>query len=144
MLLYKSSYEYRSLVTIGDMNIMGNMYFTNHFKIQGITRERWMNECVKNADKHLSNGLLLITKSAHCDYIKDYYLNDEVVCQMSVGRIRRTCFELYFNFLHGETADIHARGRQEIVFSDSNHNICKIPDNFLLAAKSYQSTENSN
>jgi acyl-CoA thioesterase FadM len=114
------------------------MYFSNHFRIQGTTRELWMNKCVNNADKHLSNGLILITKSAHCDYIRDFYLHDEVVCRMSIGRLRKTSFELKFEFRHGESGETHALGYQEIVFADSKHKICKMPDDFYLAARNYQ------
>ena len=69
--MYKS-FEYRTTVTIGDTNLFQNMYFANYFKVQGRVRELWVHECVPNAVKHLSEGLILITKSAHCDYKKDF------------------------------------------------------------------------
>ena len=134
----KNRFEYLSRVTIGDTNLLGNMYFTNHFKIQGVTRELWMQECVENAAKHLSDGLLLITKSAHCDYIKDFYLDDTVACQMTVGKIRKASFMLEFEFLNAKTLELHAKGYQEIVFADANHTICKMPNEFRLAASKYQ------
>ena len=133
-----SVFEYISVVTIGDTNLIGNMYFANHFKIQGKTRELWMNRCVKNADSHLADGLILITKSAHCDYIKGYYLNDEIVCRMTVENIRKASFKLKFEFYHGESNEIHALGWQDIVFANSSHEICRIPDDFLSAAHKYQ------
>ena len=75
-------FNYKTVVTIGDTNILGNMYSSNHFKLQGATRELWLSKCVNQAEQHLSEGLMLITKSAHCDYLKDYYLHDEIVYKM--------------------------------------------------------------
>lgn len=132
--LINSVFEYHTQVTIGDTNLLGNMYFANHFKIQGITRELWMSQFVENALEYLSNGLILITKSAHCDYIKDYYLNDSIICKMTVRSIKKASFILNFEFIHGDTLDIHAKGYQEIVFADKNHKICKMPNDFKDAA----------
>ncbi len=42
------TYEYRTTVTIGDTNLLQNMYFTNVFKLQGIFRELWVRDCVEN------------------------------------------------------------------------------------------------
>ena len=132
-------FEYKTIVTIGDTNVLGNMYFSNHFKIQGIVRELWMNQCVSNSMEHLSEGLILITKTAHCDYIKDFYLCDNILCYMSIGKIGRANFELNFEFVNESTSEMHALGYQKIVFADSQHKICKIPNDFLTAAKEYQS-----
>ena len=135
------TFEYQSTVTIGETNLLQNMYFANHFKIQGVTRELWVIKCVENADLHFSNGLILITKSAYCDYKKDFYLYDDIICRMNFDKIKKASFDLIFTFTNAKTGEIHANGRQQIVFADSTHKICKMPVDFHVAAKEYKIEE---
>ena len=57
-------YEYRTTVTIGDTNLLQNMYFHNFFKLQGIARELWVKDCVKDGISDLHKGMVLITREA--------------------------------------------------------------------------------
>lgn len=51
-----NSFEYKSTVTIGDTNVMKNMYFLNFFKLQGIARELWVKSAVDGGGRRFSTG----------------------------------------------------------------------------------------
>jgi len=126
-------YEFRTTVTIGDTNLLQNMYFLNFFKLQGIVREMWVKEKVQNGIESLMNGCILITKSAQCDFIKDFYLYDKILIKMQVRNIRQASAELVFKFYNEATMELHAQGTNHIVFADQNHKISRIPENFKQA-----------
>ncbi len=134
-------YEYRTTVTIGDTNLLQHMYFVHFFTLQGITRDLWVKECVPGGLDSIKNGLALITKNAQCEYKKDFYLYDKVLVRMQIRNIRGASVELVFRFYHEETMELHAEGTNEIVFANSSHRVCRIPENFRNAGKEYSADE---
>lgn len=130
-------YEYQTTVTIGDTNVMQNMYFLNFFKLQGIVRELFVKDCVKNGVVDLANGLVVITKNAECEFIKDFFLYDEILVRMYFTEFEKTNCTLKFTFINPKMNDIHAEGTNRLVFADSSHKICRIPDNFKEAILQY-------
>jgi acyl-CoA thioesterase FadM len=131
-----NKYEYKTTVTIGDTNAMQNMYFLNFFKLQGIIRELWVKDCVTDGFNDLANGMLLITKDAQCDFIKDFFLYDEIKVVCYFSQINRTNVGLVFEY-YSNTGELHAKGSQTIVFADHTHKIIKIPDNWRSATETY-------
>lgn len=135
-------YEYKTLVSIGDTNVMRNMYFLNFFKLQGIVRELWVKDCVEGGFQDLANGLLLITKDAQCDFQKDFYLYDEIAVRYYFSEIGRTYAVLNFDYFNVKNEVLHARGKQTIVFADENHRVSKIPLNWREAISDYLVAQN--
>ena len=70
-------YEYRTIVTIADTNLFQHMDFGNYFVLQGIVRELWVKDAVVNGIESMMD-IFLITKTAHCDFVKDFYIFDEI------------------------------------------------------------------
>ncbi len=130
-------YEYRTTVTIGDTNLLQHMYFVQFFTLQGITRDLWVKEVVQGGLESIQQGLVLITRSAQCEYKKDFFLYDRVLIQMQIRNIRGASVELVFKFYNEDTMELHAEGTNEIVFANSNHRICRIPPNFRNAGLEY-------
>jgi len=129
-----SKFIHKSVVTIGDTNCFGNVYFLNCLKLSGAVRELWVGSCVKNAAGHLAGGLLLATRNVSCDFIKDYFLFDPIRCEMNVRTIKHASAELEFRFYHDQTNELHAQARHTIVFADRSHKICPILEDFRRAA----------
>jgi enediyne biosynthesis thioesterase len=129
-------YEYRTIVTIADTNLFQHMDFGNYFVLQGIVRELWVKDTVVNGIESMMD-IFLITKTAHCDFMKDFYIFDEIVIRMQVKNIKHVSTEIVFHYHHGKTMELHAKGYQKIVFADRNHKICRIPDNFKKAGAEY-------
>ncbi|MDH5445168.1 MAG: thioesterase family protein [Gammaproteobacteria bacterium] len=123
-------YEYQTTVTIGDTNALQNMYFLNFFKLQGIVRELWVKDEVEGGFEDLSNGMILITKDARCNFKKNFFLYDEVVVKLYISNVGRTNMRLNFMFYNMNTGELHAEGNQTIVFANSTHRIIAIPDNW--------------
>jgi enediyne core biosynthesis thioesterase len=134
-------YEYRTTVTIGDTNLLQHMYFVQFFTLQGITRDLWVKEVVKGGLDSIREGLVLITRSAQCEYKKDFFLYDKVLIQMQIRNIRGASVELFFKFYNEDTMELHAEGTNEIVFANSNHRVCRIPENFRTAGMEYSADE---
>ncbi len=130
-------YEYKTTVTIGDTNALQNMYFLNFFKLQGIVRELWVKKHVKNGFQDMANGMMLITKDARCNFMKDFYLFDDIIVKLNFTKIVKTNTRLNFEYFNAKTKELHARGSQTIVFADHQHNVIKIPDNWEQAIKQY-------
>ena len=124
-----TTYDYRKLVTIGDTNAMGNVYFAEYFMLQGVVRETWVRDAVANGLRHLADGLVLSTRSAHCEYRKSFYVFDTIVCRMHVEELARVSAKLVFEFYKEGAANLHAFGWQHIVFKDraSNRKVPSAP-----------------
>lgn len=130
-------YEYKSIVTIADTNLYQHMDFRNYFDLQGIVRGLWVKDAVVDGIESLMNSVFLITKSAHCDFIKDFYLFDEILVRMQVKNIKHISAEIVFHYYHSQTMELHAKGYQKIVFADSHQRICRIPENFKKAGMEF-------
>jgi len=130
-------YEYKSCVTIGDTNLLQNMYFLNHIKLQAIIRELWVKDCVPSYDEDLKNGLILITKNVHCEYKKEYFLYDDIIITMQMTDVHECHMKLIFKYFNEDRGALHADGYQTIYFADKNHKKTPIPENWMKAIEKY-------
>jgi acyl-CoA thioesterase FadM len=129
------TYNYETLVTIGATNAMQNVYFAEYFKLQGTVREMWVNGSVSNALQYFKGGLILSTKSAHCEYRKPFFVFDTILCCMHIEDLSRVSARLVFDFYNKKTMSLHAFGWQQVVFKDGNRKTCRMPDEFQAAAR---------
>lgn len=137
------SYTYKKQVLIGDTNLLQNMYFANFFKLQGEVRELFLKDCVDGSLKMLEEGLILITKNANMEYVKDFYLYDTIRVELTIPQIGSASCELNFSFYNDETNEVHAKGNQTIVFADKNHKITRIPPTFKNTLHNYNGAESA-
>jgi acyl-CoA thioesterase FadM len=134
------SFDYETTITIGDTDLMQAVYFAHFFKLQGVVRELWVLNAVANSKRHLAEGLVLITKSASCEYFRNLHLFDRVVCKMQIRNLRQASSELVFRFYHGTTGELHAEGVQKVAFMDRDGRVRRMPDDFRISALRYQET----
>lgn len=130
-------YRYESVVTIGDTNLLQNMYFLNFFKLAAVTRELWVKDAVSTAARDLKEGLVLITRDASCSFRKDYLLWDPIVVELQFVELKQTNVRARFRFRHGATDELHAEGFNTIVFADAQHRVIRIPDNWRRAIERF-------
>jgi acyl-CoA thioesterase FadM len=130
-------YTHHSVVTIGDTNLLQNMYFANYFKLAGTARELWLRQHVPEVQAFLSQGLVLITKNASCEFFHDFYLFDSVRLELWFEALKRSSIEVHFAFFHNETGKLHALGVQTIVIADATHKPCSIPQGFVDASLAF-------
>ena len=137
-----NEYIYKTTVTIGDTNIFQNMYFVNFFKIQGEVRELWVRDCVEGYRESLQGNLILVTYRASFQFLRDFFLFDNLVVKMQFTLIRRASTDILFHFYKDSCSNIYAEGRQTIVFLDRSQNFIKIPENFKKAIIKYSAENN--
>ncbi len=131
------TYEWRTTVTIKDTNLLQNVYFANYFDLQGHAREMWVRDCVPGAVEAMQQGLVLVTHDATCKFHKDFYLYDEVVVRCWFDNLRHASVDMFFEFRHAGTGDVHAEGRQTIVSAGPDHKPVRAPESFRGAILEY-------
>ena len=131
------TFEHHVTITLGDTDHTQAVYFTHFFKLQGIVRELWVLNAVANSERHLRDGLLLLTRSASCEYHRQLKLFDPVVCRMQIRKLRQASSDLVFRFHHGVTGELHAEGLQRVAFVGSAGRLRRMPDDFRRAALAY-------
>ncbi|GEM_PF-594818 len=137
-------YEYRAIIGVGDTNLFQHADFSVYFNLQSIVRGLWVKDAVQNGMESLMNDYFLITKSAQCEFIKDFRLFDEVLVTMQVKNIKHVSADIIFYYYNANTMELHAKGYQKIVFADRLCNkLCTIPANFKAAGLQYHADENN-
>jgi acyl-CoA thioesterase FadM len=131
------TFDYETTITIGDTDLMQAVYFAHFFKLQGIVRELWVLNAVENSRRHLSEGLVLITRSASCEYYRNLHLFDRVLCKMHIRNLRQASSELVFRFHHAVTGELHAEGLQRVAFMDRQGRLRRMPEDFRVCALKY-------
>lgn len=126
------------VVTIGDTNVTGNVYFAQFFRWQGSVRELWAHcHCEDFADL-LKSGFVLITRSADCVYHHDLYLYDKVRIELSTFEVQRVSSRLRFQFFRCKDNVLIAEGTQHIVCANASHQISPFPQQMLETCKDFQ------
>src|SRR5690348_15573999 len=55
------TYEFRHIVSFEETNLVGNVYYVNHLRWQGLCRKMFIREHAPSVLADLSNGLALVT-----------------------------------------------------------------------------------
>lgn len=131
------TFNYEYIITMGDTNAMGNVYFANYFKLQGHVREVWLKNCVSNYAEHIKSDLVLSTKSAHCDFKIPLFIYDEILVKLYFSDLQRASVKLNFDFYLKGKSELYASGWQVVVFKNKDWKICRMPLDFTIAFKKY-------
>lgn len=110
------TYDYQHLVTFGETNLVGNVYFTNYLAWQGACREHFLIDHAPAVIQSLRAGLALVTTSCGCDFFDELYAADTVELRMSLGEISNNRISMAFDYyrLRHTMSQLVARGRQTI------------------------------
>src|SRR5215467_215043 len=65
------TYEYRHVVSFEETNLVGNVYFVNHIRWQGLCREMFLRDYAPGVLAELSHGLALVTVRCSCNYFAE-------------------------------------------------------------------------
>ena len=76
------SFLYDHIVSFEETNALGNVYFTNFLKWQGICRELFLKERAPELLPQLSGGMKIATLHCSCSYYWELYAFDRVVVEM--------------------------------------------------------------
>jgi enediyne biosynthesis thioesterase len=115
-------FEYLHTVSFEETNLIGNVYFANYLKWQGICRERFLQEKAPGVLEDIQNGLALVTISCSCNYFGELMAFDKVLVGMYLLGIQQNKVKMRFEYLKmldGEN-QLVAEGFHEIGFFMKN------------------------
>ena len=123
-----ATYRHRHLVTFGDTNAAGNVYFANYFHWQGECRETLLAQAYPEFARDLERGFGMITEFAHMDFLREALLFDTVLIDMSVTSLSRTRIEFHFDFLRESDSEKLCSGQQAVVWVNAQQRPSLMPD----------------
>jgi enediyne biosynthesis thioesterase len=139
----KRSFEMLHVVTFEETNLVGNVYYTNHFSWQGRCREMFLREHAPEILDALQSGSLrLVTAHASCDFVDEFTVFEEISIRMSLYRFIPYGVSLGFEYCRsGDATEVLARGRQDIKFLRRNKedwNLSEIPQSLMEVLRRYE------
>jgi acyl-CoA thioesterase FadM len=123
-------YEKEFRITFADTNAEGNVSQYEYAKYFGVVRELFAMDCIPNFVKEAGHRYLLKTQNATYDYIKDFYFGDVMLVRLRVRQLLSAALTLEADYINVATGDVHARGCQQIVYTDINGVPRRIPQEF--------------
>jgi enediyne biosynthesis thioesterase len=108
------AYEYRHVVSFEETNLVGNVYYVNLLRWQGLCREAFLREHVPGILDELNRGSCLVTLHCSCDYLAELHAFDEVVVRMRLGGLTQSRIRMLFEYRRsaGGREEVVARGEQ--------------------------------
>jgi enediyne biosynthesis thioesterase len=112
------AYELRHVVSFEETNVVGNVYFANHVRWQGLCREMFLRDHVPGILDEIALGLALVTTRCSCEYLAELAAFDEVIVRMRLGAMAQNRIALLFEYVRLTQApagdELVARGEQEV------------------------------
>jgi enediyne biosynthesis thioesterase len=106
------TYEFRHVVSFEETNLVGNVYYVNHLRWQGLCREMFIRDHAPSVLTELSNGLLLVTVRCSCEYFAELFAFDEIIVRMRLADMTQNRITMAFDYVRG--GEVAARGEQQI------------------------------
>lgn len=150
-------FKYKHIVSFEETNLVGNVYFSNFIKWQGLCREAFLfNHVQQISDESskmipistlLSSGkLALVTLNTACNYLKELKAFDKISIHLHLEGVNNNRIKMKFlYYIEHETAkeELIAEGSQEIACMERDDsggmNVYKdqIPYELFVALKPY-------
>lgn len=137
------AFEYRHVVGFEETNVVGNVYFVNHFRWQGRCRELFLRQHAPSVLMEIAAGLKLMTVRASCDYFAEAEPFDEISVRMRLVELAQNRMVLGFDYVRVSAAVEQplARGIQEIACirqSRSGPTAVAVPEALRAALEPYR------
>jgi|SRR2546425_11927572 len=139
-------YEYRHIVSFEETNLVGNVYYVNHIRWQGLCREMFIRDHAPGVLSELSDGLSLVTVRCSCNYLAEIFAFEEIVIRMRLADISQNRMTMAFEYIRqgpsGE--EVVARGEQQIASMRRERNgsvPAPIPPELRAALRQYSEQE---
>jgi len=109
-------YEHKHVVSFDETNLVGNVYYANHIRWQGLCREMFIREHAPGLLEELKRGLLLVTIRCSCEYYAEVFAFDEIAIRMRLVDTTQNRITMGFEYLrHTSSGDeLVARGEQQV------------------------------
>ena len=117
----KRWFEHRHLVTFGDTNTAGSVYFAHYIAWQGECRERLLAEFYPEFAQELKQGFRMTTEFVHQDFFGEAALFDRILIRLTVTALTRSRIEFEFEFVREPDQKLLGRGRQAVIWTNPQH-----------------------
>jgi enediyne biosynthesis thioesterase len=110
------AYEHRHIVSFEETNLVGNVYYANHVRWQGLCREMFLRDHAPDLLAALAGDLALVTVRVSCEYLAELFAFDEIAIRMRLGDLTQNRVTMRFEYWrrHGADEELVARGEQQI------------------------------
>ncbi len=130
-------FESRHLVTFGDTNTAGSVYFAKYIAWQGECREKLLAQFYPEFSQDLKQGFGMTTEFVHQDFISEAVLFDQLSIRLTVVALTRSRIEFEFEFTRQADGRLLGRGRQAVIWTNPQHRPSLMPDKLYDATASY-------
>jgi enediyne core biosynthesis thioesterase len=107
-------FEWHHVVSFGETNLVGNVYYAHYLSWQGQCREMFLRETCPEILDELRSGLKLFTLKVECEYLSEISAFDEITLRLRSEELTQTQLAFTFDYLNG-TDHLIARGSQRVV-----------------------------
>jgi len=110
------AYEHRHIVSFEETNLVGNVYYANHVRWQGLCREMFLRDHAPGLLEALASDLALVTVRVSCEYLAELFAFDEIAIRMRLSDLTQNRVTMRFEYWRRRGADeeLVARGEQQI------------------------------
>jgi len=130
-------FEYRHLVTFGDTNTAGSVYFAKYIAWQGECREKLLAQFYPEFAQDLKHGFGMTTEFVHQDFFSEATLFTQLLIRLTVTALTRSRIEFEFEFVREHDGQLLGRGRQAVIWTNSQHRPSLMPDKLYEATAGY-------
>jgi len=141
------SYEVTHIVTLEETNVVGNVYFANYFRWQGVARESFLRDHAPGILREFEGGLSMVTTDSKCQFFEESFAFDEIRIKMRLIQLRPKRGRMSFNYfrVRGATETLIATGEQGFLCMRKDETgksfPCPIPDELYNALRQYAAVE---
>ncbi len=130
-------FDYRHLVTFGDTNTAGSVYFAKYIAWQGEYREKLLAQFYPEFPQDLKQGFGMTTEFVHQEFFSEAALFDQLVIKLTVTALTRSRIEFEFEFVREKDGQLLGRGKQAVIWTNSQHRPSLMPDKLYEATANY-------
>lgn len=120
-------YEHEVRVTFCLTNAEGNMSHDEYTRLFGVVRELMGLDLIPGFKEEVGSRYLLKTKHAFYEYRRDFHFGDTIRVRIGVAEVTGASFTLQAEFINAASGEIHAMGRQQIVYADIEGHPRRLP-----------------
>jgi len=112
-----NAFEYDHVVELEETSLVGNVYFANHLRWQGLCREQFLRQHAPEVIDALAAGFALVTTRCSCEYLAELTANDRLTVRMFLVELVQNRISMRFEYLRRRAAGVDelvARGEQQV------------------------------
>ena len=132
-------FEYRTIVSFEETNVVGNVYFSNYFVWQGKCREYFLQKYAPQILDDFKAGYGMITKNSACDFYNEAFAFQNILIKMSLEKLIRTGMSMLFDYYRedGDELTLLAQGRQTALWVSPQHKVSMMPEYLYEAIEQF-------